>query len=483
MPIKKILWPILIFLAALALLAGLIPFFLNEMPDRRSVVKRKDITEPVDEQPKQINWLSIWKGEENKEEFLNTVKRNFEFQNPGIRINLKTLTRDEERDFNTRAIIDMVRTGNITWDIVVVHPPNYVTIAEELNDPGWVKKHCVDFEKVPGFVQTQKPFIIDNPLYRRQVGGILPGPHVEGFYWALYYNAAVAEKIGLEIPAEDMTFSDLLRCVKAVNKYNKENGTAIAPFYESNDWCTLYILFQRLFDSQITDFSEVQEETASERKNAALLKTLQAFEELGKYKPLAPESSLGKWSDTYSDILFDKALFLVNGTWMFTYWEPVDKERTGNMVPVELPSLGECGHYLGGYKTIWGVMKNSANRGLAVKFLMSFTLPKIAERWVRITKSPTGISGNISQANSGNDQFERFQYMIDEKYGGQLFYPETTGYILGKENNDLRGVIEANLRKLLNGKISARAAYAKIMAKTINKNLKLTTKAQRHKKD
>ena len=54
----------------------------------------------------------------------------------------------------------------------------------------------------------------------------------------------------------------------------------------------------------------------------------------------------------------------------------------------------------------------------------------------------------------------------DKKYGGQLFYPETTGYILGKENDGLRGVIETNLRKLFDGKISAQAAYAEIMAKT-----------------
>ena len=151
---------------------------------------------------------------------------------------------------------------------------------------------------------------------------------------------------------------------------------------------------------------------------------------------------------------------------MFTYWESADKAKTGNMVPVELPSLDKCGHYLGSYKTAWGVMKNSGNRDLAIKFLMSFTLPKIAERWVRITKSPTGILGNISEPAAGNDQFEKFQYMIDKKYGGQLFYPETTGYILGKENDGLRGVIETNLRKLFDGKISAQAAYAEIMAKT-----------------
>ncbi len=463
---KRNFWYILIFLPVLILLIWLAPLFLNELHGQRRIIKRKDFNLPAYEQPKQINWLSIWKGEKSKEDFLNMVKNDFEFQNPGVKINLKTMTREEERDFNTRAIIDMIHTGNITWDIVVIHPPNYVSIAEELKDPDWVKKYCVDFEETPGFSQTQKPFITSNPLYRQQIGGVMAGPHIEGFYWALYYNAEVAEQIGLQIPLEDMTFNDLLHCVKAVNKYNETNGTHIAPFYESTDWCTIYILFQRLFDSQIPDFSEAQAQAGSLKKNAALLKALQAFEELGKYKPLAPENLRGKWSDTFSDILSDKALFFVNGTWMFTYWESADKAKTGNMVPVELPSLDKCGHYLGSYKTAWGVMKNSGNRDLAIKFLMSFTLPKIAERWVRITKSPTGILGNISEPAAGNDQFEKFQYMIDKKYGGQLFYPETTGYILGKENDGLRGVIETNLRKLFDGKISAQAAYAEIMAKT-----------------
>jgi hypothetical protein len=440
--------------------------FLNNDDQEITIIKRDDIVEAdVPDKQAQINWLSIWLEENSKEAFLRDAVREFEFRNPGVSVNLRMLTRNEERTYNNEQILNAIKGGDVNWDIVIVQPPAYVSIAEELGERHWTEKYLVDFEQVDGFRETQKSFIIDNPIYREQTGGVLLGPYVEGFYWALYYNAVVADRVGIYIPKEGMTFEDLLHCVRAVHEYNEAHGTDIAAFYESGDWFTLYVLFQRLFDSQVNDFSTARAEVPAEEKKQALLKAFEAFEELGKYAPLIASHETNEWSQTWGMVLEDKALFLVNGTWMYSAWGSQAEPRVKKMFPVELPVFNPVDFYLGSYKSTWAVMKNSPNKDLAIKLLMMLAEPKSGENWVRATKSPTGIHGNIDASNLGDDQYEKFQYLIDRKYGGKLYYPEDTGYILGADNAHLRPDIEVNLRKLLTGKMTAIEAYNDIMGK------------------
>lgn len=123
---------------------------------------------------------------------------------------------DRSKRLIARYYAEMIRTGNLAWDVIWMDPRIYLFVAEELGDPEWGKKYLINFEEVAGFTKTQKPFILEDPIYRNQTGGILVGPHLEGFYWALFYNANVAARIEIEIKPESMTFDDLLGYVKMV---------------------------------------------------------------------------------------------------------------------------------------------------------------------------------------------------------------------------------------------------------------------------
>lgn len=247
--------------------------------------------------------------------------------------------------------------------------------------------------------------------------------------------------------------------------YNKKNGTDIAAFYEATDLPMLIVLFQNLVKSEIRDFHKAKEEAISEEKRAALLKTFRAFEELGKYRPLIRSYASNKWYETRHLILDDQALFYIGGSWMYSHWHGIDKGKMKKMVPVELPVFQEVDYYMGGYVPTWAVFKDAPNRENAIKLLMFWSKPKVAEKWVRYTKSPTGLRGHFTAAEIGMDVFEQFQNRISSKYGAQVHLTENAGYLLGKENQLLQEEINKKILELLEGQITGEEAYHQIVSK------------------
>jgi ABC-type glycerol-3-phosphate transport system substrate-binding protein len=73
--------------------------------------------------------------------------------------------------------------------------------------------------------------------------GMIPGPYLEGQYWALWFNKKVAEKVGIEIKQFGMTFDDFAGYLKAIYQYNQSNpDDYVIPLYESYVWETTMLL-------------------------------------------------------------------------------------------------------------------------------------------------------------------------------------------------------------------------------------------------
>ena len=438
--------------------------------DEPTVQKRNDFKGTSKLIEKKLNWMGHWLYEHDREVLVREVAQDFELMNPDIEVNLKfpqNIMGYRSPEETGKFIADMIKTGNIEWDIVWMNQFIYQYAAEQLDDPKWGKKHLVNFEDVAGFRQTQKSFIIDDPAYRKQTGGILAGPYIEGYYMAIFYNKNVAEKMGIEIKQSGMTFEDLLVYVKTVEDYNHKYNTNIAAFYESGSWITMKILFQNLFKSELENLSKVKEEAVSDEKNRAFLKTFQAFEELGKYNPLIESYKDNVFYQTKHLILNDECLFFVNGIWMYSHWMGMDEQKTKKIIPAELPVFQEAGHYLGSFIPAWAVMKDAPNKEEAIKLLMFWGRPRVAEKWIRYTKAPTGLAGHITMQGIGEDEFDKFQAKITEKYGGNIHYSANAGYILGEKNQLLQQDINKKLIQLLDGNITAQQAYDEIMKEVI----------------
>ncbi|MCD4796502.1 MAG: ABC transporter substrate-binding protein [Candidatus Cloacimonetes bacterium] len=434
--------------------------------DAPTVKKRDDFKEIPKSIEKSLNWMGHWMQEHDRATLVKEVAQNFELMNPDIEVNLKSsiqIMTSRGPEIVGKFLADMIKSGNIEWDVIRMNQFIYQHVAEQLNDPNWGKKHLVNFEEIEGFKQTQKSFIFDDPVYRNQTGGILVGPYIEGYYMAIFYNKDVAEKMGIEIKQYNMTFEDLLGYVKTVYEYNNKHNTNIAAFYESANWITMKVLFQNLFKSELESFDEAKKEVGSDEKNRAFLKTLHSFEELSKYNPLIDSYKDNVFFQTRHLVLNDECLFFINGIWMYNHWMGIDEKKTEKMIPAELPVFRKVNHYSGSFIPTWAVLKDSPNKEEAIKLLMFWSRPQIAEKWVRYAKAPTGLAGNISSSDIGNDPFDQFLIKIADKYGSNIHYSDNAGYILGKENQLLQQDINEKLLQILEGKITAQQVYSEII--------------------
>ncbi|MEA3514742.1 MAG: ABC transporter substrate-binding protein [Nanoarchaeota archaeon] len=463
-PKKTMLFILLVLLLSLLLLT-LSGCVNNSDP---TIKKRTGIEETQQQPEHKVNWIGHWFTEHDRETLVREVKSDFEMMNPDIEANLKfpsQIMGFRSKPEEAKLIADMIRTGNIEWDVVWIDTMIYQYVAEKLNDSQWGEKYLVNFEDVPSFKETQKSFIINDPIYKKQTGDIIVGPYIEGTYYLIGYNQDVAKKMGIEIKQYGMTFDDLLSYVKQVYEYNQEHNTNVAAFYESKDRTTLEMLFQSLVKSELKDFDIAKKEIGSEEKNAAVLKTFQAFEEMGKYNPLIDSYKENIWFQTRHLVLNDECLFYVCGTWGYSHWMGIDERKIKKMVPAELPVFNKVNYYLGTFVPTWAVMKDSPNKEEAIKLLMFWSRPPVAEKWVRYAKAPTGLVGQISIPGTADDQFDQFLAKITDKHGSNVHYSANAGYILGEENRLLQKDINEKLIQLLTGEITAQQAYDDIMAK------------------
>ncbi len=465
---------IIIALIVVAAVSGAVLYLRFAGSNLVSQTKLLDVA-AVPAEDKTINMIGQWQGEDKRENFLTETIKEFETRNPSDHVKIKWNGEfDGGREGAIQATIDQFKTGHIAWDVIWLEPFYYQEIATGLNDRDWAKHFLVDFEAVPGFKDTQKSFILSDPQYRNHMNGVITGPYVEGFYQPLFYNKELANKIGLTVKGSGMTFDDLLGYFKQIDDYNKANHTSIPILYDSGDYKggigyapSTYNIFQSLFRSEFSSLPEVENTVSSNSKMVAVKKVLGSLEQLSKYKPLIAGWQGLDWYGTSYYVLDDKAVFTAAGpSSLYSHWHGIDPAKTMKMVPVELPVYQPVDHYMGGYNPMFAVAKDSPVRAEAVKLLMSFTTPNMAEKWIRYAKGPSGIKGNISKAGGVSvqtDQFDNFITYITDKYGSNVFDSKTVDYILGDQYKDLTLKFSIHLGDVMDGKATADAAYAAIV--------------------
>ncbi len=430
--------------------------------------EKKVTPKKVEHSKTKLNWIGHWLDNHDRETLVKEVAKEFKIKHPEIDLNLKfpqSIRGYRSKRDMAKLYAEMIRTGNFEWDIIWLDDQSYQYVADELQDSGWGPKHLVDFGQVPGFKELQKDFIFDNPIWAAQTGGIIVGPMLEGYYHAIFFNKDVADTIGIKIKDLGMTFEDLLGYVKAVDDYNRKTGSDIAAFFESSDWTCQEILFQRLLKSEIGDFKRSLEHKGSAEKNAAFKKTLEAFEKLGRYKPLYKQHNKSLWYQTRHVPLNDEVLFYVNGIWMYSQWMSIDEEKSKKMLPAELPVFQKVDFYQGGYIPAWAVWKESPHKEEAIELMIFWSRPQVAEKWVKYTMAPTGIKGHLTTGTEGEHPFAVWQSKITKRYNGNIYYIPSTAYIFGEEKQNalLLDVVKAEILKLLDGETTAQEAYRSVM--------------------
>jgi len=271
------------------------------------------------------------------------------------------------------------------------------------------------------FAKTQVPEVLNDPTFTQPYDGITLGPFIEGWYHVIYYNKALADKIGLNIRASEMTSDDFLSYLQKIDQYNKTHQTKIAAIYDACDWVTLQILWKQLVKSEF-GFTKGMEfpDSLTEQKKQVFYKVLKYFEKMSEYNPLIPSAKENQWNNTQDLVLNDQAIFYFNGTWMYNIWEQIDSIKVNKMIPCELPVFQTVKFYPGMFQSNYTVLKNSSRKQAAIKFMMFLATKDIAEDWVQLSKSPTGINRHFSNSTIGQDVYEQFVTKIGKKYKGKI---------------------------------------------------------------
>lgn len=386
-----------------------------------------------------LNWMGHWLNREGKEDLVRKVAREYEFINKGLKVNLKfpqeILKTEDYRGRLTDTIVKMITTGHVTWDIIYMDQGMYSQVANKLKDPKWGSKYLVNFEELDWFAERHKQLVFDIPQYRNSMGGNITGPVLEGFYFGLWYNTIVAEKIGLDIKPLGMTFDDLKDYIHKAQRYNQQASEKIQIMTQDNGANTISSIFNSLVMSELGNFDTAHVDINKGKE--ALRKGLKAFEELAAYEPF--NKSEVKLDPKEETILSGKCLFIGFQSYVYNRWGKIDKERTKNIVPVELPVFKNQGmFYQGTYQCVWGVLQNAPHKNEAINLLKYWCSNDIAEQWLQKTKNPTGIKTRLNTNNFGQDQLDRFNLGIESKYDKNVQTYQLAAMLFGSRNKGIQ---------------------------------------------
>lgn len=415
----------------------------------------------------QLKIVGHWLGEGKREKLIREYTNEYEFLNQNIKIQMvfpEELYKGEkgEQDF----IISQITKPVADYDIIRLKS-HYPTVARLMNDENWGTKYLVDFYNVPGFKEAHIESL-DLVALKKRTGDICVSPCIEGNYEAMYANLNIAKKIGISIKQYGMTYEDFKAYLIALNNYNKANHTNIMAIFENDDngWLTTETIFKRLFFSLLNGYTEINNTNYSEKKIHALEQTYKAYEELAQYNPIRKNKDRINidWGRDNDYPLKDSCLFFVNGSYMYNIWDSKDNKALSKMLPCELPVFKPSDSYIGDYSSNWCVPKNAPHREEAIKMLMYWCKPIMSEKWVRYTKCPTGIKGNLATNSFGIDAFEDFQFTINKKYNNKLIPSSDFRLVTGEKNN-----IQLLSTRVLGGAENAEEAIRN-MRKKLKKN-------------
>jgi ABC-type glycerol-3-phosphate transport system substrate-binding protein len=403
-----------------------------------------------------LRWMGHWKDEGLREKLVLDVLDDFRFENQDIQVQFAfaaDVLPEKSIAAEAALITEMIRSGKIIWDVVWLDDSIYQSVAAELNDPDWGRKHLVDFAEIPGFKETHKPFLVESADCHKRTGGVFAGPYIEGFFYALWYNTRVADKLGLHIREEEMSADDLLGYVQQVDEYNRTADVPVSPFVDFKHSGSFGRLAYNLFLSAST-------ENDPEKDRQVVRQVLNTFEKLGQLHPVLYRNPDDNWQNAARLLMDDKALFLIEPTWRYNTLQADFPQLLDKMRLAQLPGFQKQRYYVGGFMPVWAVMKNSPNRVEAIRLMQFWSKPEIAEKWVRYTKNPTGLAGNLYDPIYGNDPFAEYQRKL---VLNRSIRPDV--YVLNPGECAISAMLIKCLNPLLRGELTAETAYRSLKEK------------------
>jgi len=406
-----------------------------------------------------VNWMCTWTFRKAKRNLVESSAREFELLNQDVNINLRfnqeIWPKHTSLEQPLQHTLEMINSGNFDWDICNIDKYVYTGVTKELKNPNWTQEYLIDFSQFDWFRNSHNASVLNDPKFREGWGGIIPGPIIEGYYHAMWYNKKVADRIGLKIKSTNMTFTDLEEYLQKANEYNKTAKEKVILLSETAPSKIKTDLLDCLIMSALGEVDTAKVDLNNNLK--ALKRALLALEKLSQYKPLEITTTVNNKVDP---VLDGKALFGIFPSTIYNIWEATDKEKLKDVLPVELPVFENPGmFYMGSYQSVWAVFKNAPNKEEAIRIIKYMCSNDIAERWVINTKNPTALKVRIDASKFNQDEIDKFNSYISSKYEGKLLIYKVSQILFGRKKSSV--VLDG--LPVLRGTISAEDSYNSIV--------------------
>jgi ABC-type glycerol-3-phosphate transport system substrate-binding protein len=196
----------------------------------------------------------------------------------------------------------------------------------------------------------------------------------------------------------------------------------------------------------------------------AIEKSYRACEQFAKYNPIIKTRLQMRWAQNNGYPLHDSCLFFPNFTFMYNIWKAKDPVALNKLLPCDFPSFKTSKTCIGGYVANWAVLKNSPHCDEAVKLMMFWCRPDVAEKWVRYTRCPSGVKGNLATSTYGTDQFENYIYTMAQKYQGHMVQDIDLEYIAGNKNRS----VQFHATEVMEGKLTTEQAMKNLKSQLVH---------------
>ena len=308
------------------------------------------------------------------------------------------------------------------------------------------KKYLVDFSQSPDFTERHIASLVQGENVHRYTGGICPGPYIEGFYYALWYNRDLLGKLGISLNEEAVDEADLLQCIQKLSEYNRTRERPAFLFVDFESAGSMARLLESLKCS-IADPSG--QDAIGTVSNRVVSLVQQMCSSAQPDCPLVLRAD--SWKEAARALIDGQALFFCDATWRYNAFESLDPEglKKLGLAPAPEFSDGER-HVIGGFIPTWAVLKDAPGRDAGIALMEYWSRPSVAEKWIRYTKSPTGLKGSLYDPLYGKDEFANFQRRLVMQGRRPLLDPLLFREGLMDEEFNLLGYAE----QLLQGEVS-----------------------------
>ncbi|MBN2162960.1 MAG: extracellular solute-binding protein [Pontiellaceae bacterium] len=369
-----------------------------------------------------LRWMGHWKGEGKREQLVLEVLEEFCYTHPQIDVSFRfasDILPEKSQQAAGEYIAEMIRSGNYQWDVIWMDPLIYHHVAMELDDREWGKKYLVDFSEIPGFTERHVASLIEGEYTSRYTGGICTGPYIEGFYYALWYNRDLLGKLGISLDEEQVDESDLLKCIAKLGQYNRqqERPASLLVDFENAGSVSRFLVSLKCSLSDCPEGGEAV--TVSNR----LISLIEQMSEAAQPDcPLVLEAD--SWSEAARALIDGQALFFCDATWRYNAFESLDPEGLKKLGLAPPPEFSDgCRHAIRGYISTWAVLKDAPGCDEGISLMEYWSRPSIAEKWIRYTKSPTGLKGSLYDPLYGKDAFADYQRRLVTQHRHALLDP------------------------------------------------------------